>query len=87
MSPCLSCSDEWPAPAALQLSPGAAEPPPAAPGTAGAAQRAHLAAAAETEAPENPDGEGANSDASGGVAATGNTKDTSRAFSSMHLNF
>lgn len=83
MSPCLSCSDECPAPAAPQLSPGAAEPPPAAPGPAGAARRAHLAAAAEAEAPEDPDGEGANSDASGGVAATGNTKDTLTFFKSF----
>lgn len=82
-SPCLSCSDECPAPAAPQPSPGAAEPPPS---TAGPAQRAYhaaAAAAAEAEAPENPDGEGANSDASGGVTATGNIKDTVTFFKSF----
>lgn len=80
MSSCLSHSDECPAPAAPQHSPGTAEPPPTAPCPADPAQRidhpAAAAAAAEAEAPENPDGEGANSDASGRVTATGNTKDT-----------
>ncbi|XP_058700014.1 WW domain-containing transcription regulator protein 1 isoform X3 [Poecile atricapillus] len=64
---------ECPATAAPQPGRAAAEPPPAAPRAAQPARRAHLAAAAAAQAPapENPDGEGANSDASGGVTTTG----------------
>lgn len=61
--------------------------PAAAPSPAGPARSpghpAAAAAAAEAEAPEDPDGEGAHSDASGGVAAPGNTSHTLTVFKGL----